>query len=250
MLTRSRFQPVNPNAIRDLRRQLGWSQAELGKRAGYCERVIRKAEAGGSLSVSTIENLVQTFVSHDLKVTTRELIYSEENLAQEFLDCYSTHGVQMLKHCEPLLSEDFVFNVSAAKSVLPYAGEYHGKEGFQGLLAKFFMLFTRQTEGFAPTILSSKGSAIAHFEERLQAPGVSLPAIWVNLHFQFKAGQISRIDAQFDYAQVMASLKQIQCKPIQCENQVPVSIAHDELEDGLVYTSTCQSNLDVKSPAT
>lgn len=233
MQTRPRFQPVNPTAIRELRRQLGWSQAELGKRAGYCERVIRKAEAGGSLSVSTIENLVQTFVANNLNVTTRELIYSEENLAQIFVKCYENYGVNMLKHCEQFLSNDFVLNIPASKNVMPYAGEHLGKDEFQSLLEKFFRYFSRQAGSPSPTFLSSKGRAIACFEERLRFMDCVLPPIWVNVHFYFKTGQISRVDIQCDYVSATASAQKIYRSATQ-----PVSVAHNNFEHAVTFASS------------
>ncbi len=51
---------VNGVTIRFRRKQLGWSQVELGHRAGYSERVIRKAEANGTLRLQTIKDLAMT----------------------------------------------------------------------------------------------------------------------------------------------------------------------------------------------
>lgn len=209
MPTRARFHPVNPTAIRSLRRQLGWSQAELGRRAGYCERVIRKAEAGGSLSINTIENLVQTFVTNNLQVTTRELIYSEDILAQRFLSSYDSLGLGMLKDAEPFLTEDFVFHIPAEQSILEIAGTYEGKTRFQEFLNQFFSHFKRKTDSLTPTYLTGKGRVVAHFDEQLEYQGTALPPVWVNLHFYFRGGQISRVEAQFDYALALAAIERI-----------------------------------------
>ena len=209
MPTRSRFHPVNPSALRSLRRQLGWSQAELGKRAGYCERVIRKAEAGGSLSINTIDNLVLTFLTHNIPVTARELIYSEDVLAQRFIGSYDSHGVAMLDQCEQYLTDDFTLDVSAVKTVLQIAGKYVGKERFNAFLGSYFKHFTREANSLTPTYLTAKGRVAAQFEEKLQFLGEDIPPFWVNVHFYFHAGQIARADVQFDYVLVTNTIEDI-----------------------------------------
>lgn len=56
----SKLLAVNGIAVRSRRKELGWSQVELGHRSGYSERVIRKAEAGGTLRLQTIKDLAMT----------------------------------------------------------------------------------------------------------------------------------------------------------------------------------------------
>ncbi len=53
----SRSVLVHGRMIRSLRKMHGWTQAELAKRAGYSERLIRKAELGGRLMPETIADL-------------------------------------------------------------------------------------------------------------------------------------------------------------------------------------------------
>ena len=59
--------------IRERRKQLGWSQVELGHRAGYSERVIRKAEASGTLRLQTIQDLAMTLSVGGLLITFQDL---------------------------------------------------------------------------------------------------------------------------------------------------------------------------------
>lgn len=211
-MTKSRFHAVNSKLLRSLRRRAGWSQAELGKRAGYCERVIRKAEAGGKLSMETIENLAQTFSNASILTTTKELIYSEELLARTFVESYDGHGVGMLDHCGDHLAPEFVFNVPAKKSVLKLAGAYNGKGEFQTFLNRFFSFFSRRPSSLATTYLMGEDRVLAHFEDTLCFHNHDLPPIWVNLHFYFRDGLISRIDHQFDYVAVVTAIKEIRNK--------------------------------------
>jgi transcriptional regulator with XRE-family HTH domain len=60
LISNAKLHRVNGVTIRVRRKQLGWSQVELGHRAGYSERVIRKAEAGGTLRIQTIYDIAMT----------------------------------------------------------------------------------------------------------------------------------------------------------------------------------------------
>ena len=56
--------------LRELRERKGWSQAELGRRAGVHHSVINRAERGVTdLSLSTLEKLARA-----LKVSPRTLL--------------------------------------------------------------------------------------------------------------------------------------------------------------------------------
>lgn len=65
----SKLLAVNGVTIRRRRKELRWSQVELSQRAGYSERVIRKAEAGGTLRLQTIKDLA-TALSADRVILT------------------------------------------------------------------------------------------------------------------------------------------------------------------------------------
>ena len=49
----------NGMRIRDLRRQLGWTQAQLAKRAGYDERTLNRIENGSRARLQTIKDVSQ-----------------------------------------------------------------------------------------------------------------------------------------------------------------------------------------------
>ena len=50
---------VNGQSIKQFRAALGWSQAALADRAGYSERLVRKAEAGGKISLQALRDLAE-----------------------------------------------------------------------------------------------------------------------------------------------------------------------------------------------
>lgn len=47
--------------IEQLRDGLGWSQAELGKRAGISSNTVRRAEGGGAVSRATVTRIADAF---------------------------------------------------------------------------------------------------------------------------------------------------------------------------------------------
>ncbi len=60
MLKQAGLVVVNAKNFRQIRKRLGWSQVELGRRSGYSERVIRKAESGGVVRRRTLSELALT----------------------------------------------------------------------------------------------------------------------------------------------------------------------------------------------
>ena len=55
--------------IRELRERRGWSQAELGRRAGVAASVVNRIERRGTIALSTLEKIAAA-----LKVSARSLI--------------------------------------------------------------------------------------------------------------------------------------------------------------------------------
>ncbi|MCU0708277.1 MAG: helix-turn-helix domain-containing protein [Pirellula sp.] len=74
MLHRKRYSSVNGSRLRSLRQSRGWTQVEFGRRAGYSERLIRKAESGGNLLVNTIDDLATALSQINDVVSAESLI--------------------------------------------------------------------------------------------------------------------------------------------------------------------------------
>jgi len=53
--------PCNGKLIAQLHKQLGWTQNDLGKKSGFTERLIVKAEASQNLPDSTVHIIAETF---------------------------------------------------------------------------------------------------------------------------------------------------------------------------------------------
>jgi len=193
-----RFLPVNKVNLRRLRLERGWSQDELAKRAGYSERLIRKAESGGTVSSQTIQDLAGA-LSDDIKpVTYQELVMDHLAIARQFVYAYDHYGQRMLDHCREILHDSFVFYCPGDTERVPFAGEWHGISGMQTFFDRFYSTFMRKLGTLQPTYLVGEEQVCARFIDQVFFQGHSMPKYWLNLQIHFKDGLISRIDDEYD----------------------------------------------------
>lgn len=193
-----RFLTVNKDNLRRLRMQKGWSQDQLAKRAGYSERLIRKAESGGTVSAQTIHDLADALGDSDRPVTYQELVTDQLSMAQQFLCAYDQHGQWMLSHCEEILHKTFVFHSPGDTEQVPFAGEWHGLSGMQTYLDRFYSVFARKRGSIQPLYLVGEERVCVRYLDQVYYQGHGLPPYWVNLHIHFEDGAISRVDNEYD----------------------------------------------------
>lgn len=210
--TESRFHAVNVNNMRAFRKRLGWSQAELSRRSGYSERVIRKAEAGGTLKMETIQHLAEALSNGSHVVTFQDLTQDDISIARLFVESYDRYGQQMVLHCGKYIAEDFELHVPADPERVPFAGIWRGVAGLQEFMNRFFGTFSRVQGSLQPNFMSGDNRVVAHYEDVLYFQGHELPAIWVNLHFHMREGMIVRIDDEFDNFNASQALDQLLAK--------------------------------------
>jgi len=72
---------VDGEKLRQLRREAGMTQEDAARRSGYSDRLIRKAEASGSIYRETLEILVATYVADANPMTIDGLIIPPERAA-------------------------------------------------------------------------------------------------------------------------------------------------------------------------
>lgn len=184
--------------LRELRTMCGLTQVELARRAGYSERLIRKAEAGGSLSLNTIADLAEALSEYQRTVSPAELCCSHEALARNFIDSYDEHERLMLNYCGDILADDFVFQC-AGDQHSALAGEWLGVQGFQAWLDAWFSMVTRPARRcLQVAYLSANGEVSARFCDNFLAADQTSHVMWFNLHFSFAEGRIQRIVDEHD----------------------------------------------------
>ena len=96
-----RSYPCNPELLKFLRGRKRWSQKQLAKEAGYSERLICKAESGGSVSSEAIDVLATSLSSKDMIVYPEDLISDPVALSKKFIEAVHTLQRDMVKGIIP-----------------------------------------------------------------------------------------------------------------------------------------------------
>ena len=124
--------------IAALRMELGWTQDQLALKAGYSDRLIRKAEAGQSLSAATLTVLAQTFQQHGLEVTAADLELGPVAIARRFIECMYTEKANIIDALSSFISEDVVVHFAGDMNVFPFAGSHLGKDAARKAFQMFY----------------------------------------------------------------------------------------------------------------
>ena len=128
----------NGDYIKYLRKRMGWSQRQLKSASGYSERLISKAEAGGSIVLATLVDLAQALSSPREVVHPEQLIFHPIAIAKSIT--HATYVLQrnMFSRMQHLISEDFVLEIVGDEKKFPFAGRYDGFDGFRKAVDQFF----------------------------------------------------------------------------------------------------------------
>jgi|JI6StandDraft_1071083.scaffolds.fasta_scaffold78172_2 transcriptional regulator with XRE-family HTH domain len=194
----SRFQQVNTQVLRELRLKRGWSQKELAEKAGYSDRLVRKAEFGGKLDVDTIRNIAEALSTLNEKITLDFLTNDVLSVAKTFMQFFDERGAGMLPAINHYIAPDFVLHVTSAIESLPLDGTWEGKQGLCEFLNLFFETFSRAPNSLAPRYAVGTDFIVASYTDTLQAPNRPDEMIQVYRHFHFRDGQLSRIDDLYE----------------------------------------------------
>ena len=205
----NRFHRVNSTNIKYIRTLLGWTQAELGRRSGYSERLIRKAESGGALKLATIRDISEAMTAAGVPITVLQLTLDYLTLVRGFIEAYDANGAEAVQQRNEIFSNDIVLHCPADPTKVPFAGTWQQLEGLKKFFVLYFEVFTRRSGSLIPTYFTSGESVIARFDDSLYYQGHRLPTVRFNLHFEFRDGLISRIEYEFNHHQVYQNLEQL-----------------------------------------
>lgn len=202
---------VNAQLVKFLRKELGWTQEELGARAELSARVIAKAEAGQSISRRTIDALVAAFVAGGKSVTTADLIADPESLTRQFLKNYAEHEANCVEASRHLISPDILVYVDGDPASNPIAGTYRGIEAFDGMFRKFFSIFVRDggTLSENPQIRTIGNEVVAWGHEFIRVAEVEpQPPGFVMLRIRFADGLMTHFEDYYEASGMMRALRQ------------------------------------------
>ena len=197
MTTNPRFIAINGRELRNCRLALGWTQFQLAKSAGYTERLIRKAEKGGTLDIATIQNLAEALSTTDSAVSIKSLTFDMVAIARKWVESFDRLKAGMLPHIEPFLTEDFEFVCPGDPAMAPFVGTWKGATGHQLWLDHFFGFFEECVNSEVEYTVGD-GTVIARWLTTCTYQGVPCPPVRINMHFRFENGRIARIDDEYD----------------------------------------------------
>jgi transcriptional regulator with XRE-family HTH domain len=192
-----RFLAINGSHLKGQRLQRGMTQLQLAKAAGYSDRLIRKAEHGGTLDIATIQNLAEALCENDKSVTWESLVLDNLAIARIWVSGMDSLGPKMLPAVEPYLAEDFVLYCPGDPQLAAFMGTFHGTAGFQEWLDAFFSEFTRQPASELEYFVGDD-TIIARWMELVHLQGIPCGPIRISMHFRFHNGLIIRIEYDYD----------------------------------------------------
>lgn len=187
------------NRILEFRKRLGLTQKELAARAGYSERLVRKGEKSKALQWVAIGDLAGALSVNGYKVTPEELINCPEQMARLIMAAWSEHEANWLPHIAHLLADNAVLRCAGDPEKIPFAGEWHGHDGFDKWAKCFYATLTRPDKNFyQPTYIASGNTVVAWGQELAHVPGIPFPPIWVTQRFVFEESKLILFEDLFD----------------------------------------------------
>ncbi len=177
---------------------MGLTQAELAKRAGYSERLVRKAEMCGTLNADTIRDLATALTINGERVSLADLTFDLVATAKQIIRGYDCCGATMLDRCAELFAPEFVLHCPSIRTSPKMQTDWKGIAGVQAFLSSFFQRFTRVSDSLSVRYSIGENRVTARFDERLCCCGHPLEPLFVNLHFTFANCLVTRIDNEYD----------------------------------------------------
>lgn len=190
--------PVNGARIKQIRLARGWTQKDLARKSGYSERLIRKAESGGSIETRTLLDLCEALSNVSNSVSIQDLLQDNLQLAKQFIYALGTLCEEMGDYIRPCISDDFVLNVPGDPNSAPFIGQWQGAAGLDKFAKLYYSLAVRDPKVINATYAVGDSFVTARYVEKVLVGGVPIKPFWVNLHFQFKDGLITRVDDEYD----------------------------------------------------
>lgn len=125
-----RSYPCNTSFLKFYRNRRNWTQKQLAERVGYSERLIRKAEAGQSISIETIDELATALSSADTKIYPEDLITCQESIARLFTEAWYTKQGDIATAIKDFVHPNTLFHIVGDQRHLSFVGRYRGLTNF------------------------------------------------------------------------------------------------------------------------
>jgi len=190
----------HPGLIRAYRERRGWTQVELAVRAGFSERLVRKAESGDPIRMDTVEALAEVLSTEAEPLQARDLIDDPLAVAQAFVRAYLTHGIDCARLWAHLFDPNIVMAIHSDPAHLGFAGEHVGIAGIEHVIRTALVQFTVVREDFGRWF--TNGSRVAALRQQvLRINGVpDSPELetWQLHEYTIEGGKVLRVDTYLD----------------------------------------------------
>ncbi|MCA9088142.1 MAG: nuclear transport factor 2 family protein [Planctomycetaceae bacterium] len=193
----SRYVAVNGRELRAQRLSRGLTQDRLGKLAGYTDRLVRKAEKGGTLDIATVQDLAEALSMTGEPVSCRDLTLDILSIARLWMECFEELQEKMLPKVESFYAPEFELICPGDPGSTPFVGTWRGLEGMQQWLDLFFGFFVREKAEHVEYFVG-ENSVVARWMERCSLQGVPCDPVRINLYFEFRDGRIVRMCDDYD----------------------------------------------------
>jgi transcriptional regulator with XRE-family HTH domain len=194
---RHRSIKANGDSIRRLRLELGWTQAELGEKAGYSTRLIRKAESGGYLDSGSLSNIAESLSQSRMPVSILDISVDIRSIASEFMDALNSSSSKLGSDLAHRLTEDFVFHCPGKPETAPFIGDWHGVDGLNRFWELYLGVFRRIPHqdivyAVADDLVIARYLESGYIGDQLCGP------VRVHMVFHFRGSKIYRVDDDYD----------------------------------------------------
>jgi len=198
-----RSESCNQQLLVRLRKGRGWTQEQLAKVTGYTPRLIRKAEAGEPISITTIADLAKALSIDEQVVHPNDLTNDPLAKSRTFIDGIYLHRELVVDQIEHFLDENIVCYMAGDPEIMPFAGEHHGIEALRRVFQLFFNMLepppdhdhTKHYE-----YISDGKDVVVWGKSYLRPIGKETPKTPVNImiRMQYQNGKLVLIDDRFD----------------------------------------------------
>jgi transcriptional regulator with XRE-family HTH domain len=216
----------HPGLIRAYRERRGWTQVELAVRAGFSERLVRKAEAGEPLRLDTVQVLAQALSIPAEPLAAADLVDDPLAVAQSMLRAHLLYGVDAPRRCAHLLDPNVVTVIHSDPRNVAFAGEFVGVEGMERLTRTAYDHVTVVHEEMGKWFTNGPRVAVLQHQV-LRAKGVAdSPEFqtWCLHEYTVEGGRIVRIDSHLDQAAYIRLSQFASPEARRAAEQVPPSL--------------------------
>ncbi|PQO33924.1 hypothetical protein C5Y97_17045 [Blastopirellula marina] len=205
---------VQGKTLSDLRKRLGWTQQRLADVSGYSDRLIRKAEAGGTLHADTIEVLALSLSTAERPVFPEDLVVSMESLVREVSQAYSQSEGQLVSKIHQYFADDIELRAAGDPRQIPFAGTWKTIDGVDAFWNFFFRVLNRPDKRiYAPMLIANDTTCVSFGREVVEtAEGGLKTESFVSIKYEFRQGKIVSIDDFFDTAATAKILREVQAQ--------------------------------------